>query len=85
MVESEVGTQLVGEFTQFLFIVAYNPTCSVYVDSLELTVDAVFVLKAMGDNIELQYPNSTQNQIIISDGFEQLGSSFFAKLGQAFE
>jgi hypothetical protein len=70
MIQREVIVRLCRELTEYLVIVRINPSGSRNVDWFEQAIDFVFMLQSMGNDVELQWAESPENQIVISQRSE---------------
>ena len=84
MVQRKIGLGLDLELGQLLLIVTFHPSGGIDINRLELAFDTVFILQALGYDLELQYTDGAKDQIIVGQWFEQLGCTFLAELSQPF-
>ena len=66
VIQREVIVRLSLELTEYPVIVCLNPSGSRNVDWFEQSIDFVFILQSMGNDVELQWAESPENQIVIS-------------------
>ena len=70
MVEREVVVRLAFKIGQHFLVITLDPAGCRHVNRFELALDLVFITQAMRDNLELQRPDGTENEVVISHGLE---------------
>ena len=84
MIQRQIVVGFALEFRQHLLIVTFHPARSRNVDVFELALNVVFIPQTMRNDIELQWPHGTENQVIVAHRLEQLRSALLAQLRQPF-
>jgi hypothetical protein len=83
MIEREVVMRFAFKFGQRFLIVTLDPACCRHVYRFELALNLVLITQAMCNNLELQRPDGTENEVVISHGLEELRRALLTQLGQS--
>ncbi len=66
MIDRQVIVRLATKVLHQLLVVDLDPAGSGYIDGLELTIDTIFILQTMRDDVELQRADRAEYQIVVS-------------------